>query len=159
MRDFLLAVDPGLRGAGVALFNGRELVNATWVENPVSSGRGPKVWAPLGRNIWLWSPGALVSKLALEMPQVYPGMPKTDHNDLLDLAGVLGCVVTQFSMAEVAWFFPATWKGQVPKEIMNKRVKERLSMGEARKIVHKGALDHNTYDAIGIGMYYLGRLE
>lgn len=156
----LLCVDPGLRGCGVALFDKGELFNATWVQNPLLSGRGPVVWARMAEAVWRWAPHpARIQKLYVEMPRVYPGMPKTDPNDLLDLAGVLGAVVSKVNPDLVGWTFPSEWKGQLPKEVMNERVKKHMTDGEKRKVVSVGALDHNTYDAIGLGMYFLGRTQ
>lgn len=156
----LLCVDPGLRGCGVALFDRGELFNATWVENPLLSGRGPVAWGTMGQAVWNWAPvPARVQKLYVEMPKVYPGMPKVDLNDLLDLAGVLGTVVIRMPSDRVAWTFPSDWKGQLPKQVMNERVKKHLSEGEKRKVVSVGALDHNTYDAIGLGLHFLGRTQ
>jgi hypothetical protein len=43
--------------------------------------------------------------------------------------------------------------------VMNARVLGRLSEEELSKIEHVGAKDHNTYDAIGIGLHHLGRLR
>jgi hypothetical protein len=42
---------------------------------------------------------------------------------------------------------------------MNQRVKDALTDDEAACIVHVGAKDHNTYDAIGIGLAQLGRIN
>ena len=160
----ILAIDPGLRGCGVAYFGDAadghppELVFATWVKNPCESGRGPEAWKDMAHAVMIHPYFSSVDEMAVELPQVYPGMPKTDVNDLLDLAGVLGAI-TGSSTATVKHFFPADWKAQVPKKIMNERVKGFLSMFEKSRIVSVGALDHNTYDGIGIGLFYLKRMK
>ena len=163
----MIAIDPGLRGCGVAAFNhlvpDKRLVYATWVQNPIVIGRGPHVWRPMADAVFKelkHLPAPYLSKVCVEMPKVYPGMPKTDINDLLDLAGVLGAIVSHpWALGVVEWFYPQDWKGQVPKATMNARVKERLTAEERQAIFSVGAKDHNTLDAIGIGLHSLGRLE
>jgi hypothetical protein len=85
-------------------------------------------------------------------------MPKTDTNDLLDLAGVLGAATANAS-ADIFHCFPADWKGQVPKAMMNERVKGFLSAHEHAHVVSVGALDHNTWDSVGIGLFFLKRMK
>jgi hypothetical protein len=51
--------------------------------------------------------------------------------------------------------YPSEWKGQVPKDVMNERVLKRLSVKEHEALVSS---DHNTLDAVGIGLFHSGRL-
>jgi len=55
--------------------------------------------------------------------------------------------------------FPATWKGQLKKHVCHARIDLALTPGE-RKIIPKLAKTylHNMLDAVGIGLWYLGRL-
>ena len=157
----LIAVDPGLRGCGVAVFCARSLSWARYVENPAKSGRGPEAWGAMSRAIHtqVQKNGPLPPfTYFFEIPQVYPGVPETDANDLIDLAGVVGAIVGQEDV-HVAWCHPRAWKGQVPKRVMNERVKKKLQAEENSNFFSVGALDHNTWDAVGLGLYYLGRLE
>ncbi len=92
------------------------------------------------------------------MPRIYPGsgQQKGDLNDLLNLAAVVGGHEKTFK--NHVRVFPAQWKGQVPKKIMNARVLSRLSPQERLRIEDSGSKTHNTIDAVGIGLYRLGRL-
>lgn len=162
----MIAIDPGLRGCGVAVFDvQRNLAWASWVRNPILTGRGPDVWWHMADAIAAATaqmPWSTTQGLCLEMPKVYPGMPKTDLNDLLDLAGVLGAVVMHSALGhgpEPKWCYPQDWKGQTPKKVMNERVLLKLSEAEKARIVDAGSKTHNILDAIGIGLHFLGRLE
>jgi hypothetical protein len=154
-----MSIDPGLRGCGVAFFTDSGVLEwASWVKNPTTKGRGPAAWDTMANEVRKIPYFEVTRKIFCEMPQVYPGMPKTDVNDLLDLAGVLGAVTANAS-AEIFHCAPAEWKGQVPKAMMNERVMKLLSTGELLKVVSVGALDHNTYDSIGIGLFFLKRMK
>lgn len=55
-----------------------------------------------------------------------------------------------------ARFAPSTWKGNVPKEQHHARVRKALTLGETQVIRDT---THDTLDAIGIGLYALGRTK
>jgi hypothetical protein len=54
---------------------------------------------------------------------------------------------------------PSEWKGQLDKEQTEQRARERLSKSEFASFVSVGALDHNTWDAVALGLYELGRFD
>lgn len=157
----LISVDPGLRGLGIAYFYDSELKVATYVKNTDTKRRGPPAWLDMLRAVCNSSmpPAYLLAPItmAVEVPVVYPKI-KTDPNDLIDLAGVLGSLVGHFEPSQLLWFKPSDWKGQVPKAVMNARVWARLSDSEQRSVQRVGAKDHNTMDAIGIGLKALNRI-
>lgn len=151
-------VDPGLNGCGCASFLGAELVWARYIKNLPGAGLGPSAWATMAREVKDYFRGHAFT--LIERQRVYPGPrgKKTDPNDLVDLSGVVGAIAyAAFAAAipEVLGVFPAEWKGQVPKEVMNARVLARLAEAEKECLHSK---DHNTLDAVGIGLYYTKRL-
>lgn len=97
---------------------------------------------------------AYPDELVIERPRVYPGKGKGDQNDLIDLALLAGRLST-LGRAPV-FVNPAEWKGQVPKEVSKRLVRERLSEVELARIPDHGTKTHNVYDAIDIGLWYLG---
>lgn len=103
--------------------------------------------------------------VVIEKPRIYPGPSRDkagnmrDLNDLIDLACVAGGIAALFDTQQIITVYPADWKGQMPKEKMNKRVLDTLTPEERKCIQSVGKLDHNTLDAIGIGLHYLGRLN
>lgn len=99
--------------------------------------------------------------LVIEKPQVYQGRKsKGDPNDLIDLAVQAGFVVGRLRPSKTVWPKPATWKGQVPKEVVERRVLAILTEQEKELVGHadvRRSVRHNMYDAIGIGLWHLGR--
>lgn len=97
--------------------------------------------------------------VVIEWPQVYTaGKSKGDPNDLLPLVGV-GCALCALASYAKLWrFLPAEWKGQLPKgEAYETRLRARLSAQELAVIEDAGSLTHNTLDAVGLGLFFLGR--
>ena len=161
----VFCLDPGLRGSGFAYFAGGELRHAAYVKNE-HEGRGPPAHRAMARAVYpkLLSNGQSPVCL-VEFPQVYPDMQHVKGglnalNDLLDVAGVAAAVAAVCpSHYSVRFFLPREWKGTIAKDIMTERIRRSLTERERRCIVSVGSKDHNTLDAIGIGLHALGRLN
>jgi len=162
----IVAVDPGLRGCGVAEFVGGELQRAAYVKNPVESGRGYEAHRRMGDAVreWAWERGCAL--LLIEHPRVYPGsaQQKGDLNDLLDLTGVGGAIAARMGVSgsnpAIETVFPSDWKGQVPKDMMTERIRRCMTEEERVRIAKcPASLMHNVLDGCGIGLYKLGRLN
>lgn len=165
----LLAIDPGIRGCGVAVFEDGVLSDAAYLKNPNTSGGHTLEASTMAKEVVLWAKlGGTVEDLAVEWPQIYAtairmGKSKADPNDLLPLTCVLGGVATCLQPAKAVSYKPREWKGNLPDEPTRTRTKSRLSGSElgvaeasARRI---GALCHNMWDAVGIGLHHLGRFK
>ncbi len=137
----MIAIDPGVKACGVAWFDNGALSIARLV--PVRDLR--KIRQD--------------TDLVIEMPRIYPGSDqrKGDLNDLLNLAAVVGFCEGLF-LCDQKRYFPSIWKGQVPKMVMVERIKKTLSEAERACVVLAGAKSHNVWDAVGIGLFHLGRL-
>lgn len=99
----------------------------------------------------------------------YPAKGRTDARhradaiaaDLLDLQAI-GGYVAGYLRAPVRWIPARSWKGQVPKEVTERRVGAILTRPE-RDILATACvglpqgLRHNVIDAVGIGLFALGR--
>jgi hypothetical protein len=173
-----LAVDPGLDGLGVALFEGLELVQAWYSPGPArlrtnsvrrdgdgTLERGPRVWRGVALSIaWLGDdPRTRPDRLVVEQTKVYAGRGGFDKDpaDLLELSGVVGAVAMVFPGVEVGGVLARDWKGQVPKPIMLERIRGwlgRRAWLDRVVVPEKRALVHNAIDAAGLGMVAL-RLE
>jgi Holliday junction resolvasome RuvABC endonuclease subunit len=157
----LIAIDPGLRGCGVAAFETEGcqpfLIKACYITSPEKTLTGPVAWAAMaGEVVRTGRPDILV----LEQPRIYPGVRREDPNDLIQLAGVLGAIAAHWeSVPTIVAYYPAAWKGQVPKKVMTNRILKHLATGELSRLVSVGAKDHNTIDAIGLGLFHLGRMK
>ena len=167
----LIAIDPGVHSMAIAVFHDDGTLVDAWNEaTPMYSvddfSRMLEGWgSPSVRLV-----NRLQSHVRLETNRVvgerqvvYPGAKglKTNPNDLLDLAMCAGafygalCVDMAATLTVVE---PAEWKAQVPKDITRKRIEGLLSHSEPLSI-KKGGEMHNIYDAIGIGLFALGRAK
>lgn len=166
MTDTILAVDPGLRGCGVAYFS-REAFYPTprlrwarYVRNPVRTGDGMDAIRAVAHEVGQQGPRSHVDLLAVEFPQVYAGAKAIgDPRDLLTLAAIDGAITIQCGR-EVLRYFPREWKGQVDPDVLIERVKDRLDPAELARVELPAAhLAHNVWDAVGIGLKAAGRFE
>ena len=110
--------------------------------------------------------------IVVEHPRIYPGHPARP-NDIIKLAiragleaGYLAC----YSKVNPDWVEPATWKGgAIRKEWSIPRIQRRLTADElatvATYFAHGGPKGrpvaegrrHDVWDAIGIGLWAVGR--
>ncbi len=173
MTEIIGAVDPGSSLAGVALFHDGHLTAADLARSkraPLAAYYGPDVrrYADVALTVvaWFSSRVARLDTLSLEWPQVYGGGGrKEDPNDLLPLAAVQGGIVAcldllAFPVGQVRVYLPRSWKGTVRKEIFTDRIRARLDVAETAidAAVRPESLRHNATDAVGLGLYELGRL-
>ena len=106
-------------------------------------------------------PVANYDSVTIEKPQVYAASKsKGNPNDLITLAIMVGRYVERLERGscKVHLVLPTTWKGQVDKDIMCKRI--LLGLSDLEKTVALKCLTpiseskrHNVVDAIGIGVW------
>lgn len=173
----LLALDPGSRGCGVALFhhgaNGSTLVRSEYLAYIGSKAPYPHgdtaadrwgcaamVRAWVSKHTTLWHVRVSDCTILVEDMKVYAGAhSRGDPEDLLRLQAVSYTVLGVF--ASLGWapesVKAGTWNGQVPREIRMARTRAWLeSRGELdRLIVPKvePRLVHNAWSAVGIGRW------
>lgn len=148
-KDAFQCIDPGLRACGFADFRNEKLAFAVLVKGQ-EIGRGPAAHKNMAMAFTQFDK----LPLYIEFPEAYPGMPKTDHNDLLEVAGTASAVASTFP--EVTSLRPKEWKGNIPKKTMTARIYAALTDEEKKVLPSK---DHNILDAVGIGLFVLGRLN
>jgi len=169
----LIAIDPGVHNMAIAKFTGSGVLIEAWNEPRVyvADGRGEDTisgiverWgSPSIRLLNRLQSHANSYRIFGERQVVYPGAKglKTNPNDLLDLAMCSGafygalCVEMRSNLTLVE---PAEWKAQVPKDITRRRIEGFLTDAE-KAVIKKGGEMHNVYDAIGIGLFALGRAK
>lgn len=155
----VLAVDPGLRACGVAEFRAGLLRRAAYVESSGEScgemASAVRAWYGLGG-----SDGAGAERAIVELPRVYGRGGKGDSNDLVNLATVCGALCVALTELSPSFVYPGQWKGEVPKEVMMRRIIGRLSPEELAAVALPRArgLQHNVFDAVGIGLWAIGRI-
>lgn len=168
----IAAIDPGLRGCGVALFSevtGR-LQEARYVRGSILSSdptaSGAYAAGITARyvvdNLTVLLRGRMLTRLLLEMPQIYVHRKGKDPNDLLGLAAVLGGICALHPYSAVTQYRPHDWKGNLDGDAMVERIQKRAAeAGETNYAILPSAksLHHNVWDAVGIGYHFFGRLE
>lgn len=168
---YVVAIDPGLRHAGVAVFDPvGTLIAAVCVRSTL------KIDDPLALNQDIagratkFVRGFVSAEKALrvvaEWPRVFGrGKSKGDPNDLLPLAGCSAACTARLRPDVAEAVRPDEWKGQAPTDtVVRARVAARLSPAEALVLSRAEALagktlGHNVLDAVGIGLHAVGRFE
>ena len=167
----LIAIDPGVHSMAIAVFEDGGILLDAWNEPVSSEGRYPTLadtltlgWGLQERLVRRLQ--GLVSKhsgIFGERQVSYAGVKgmKIDPNDLIDLAMCSGAFYGALcaGMGSILTLVePAEWKAQVPKDVTRRRI-EKLLMGKELNVIKKGGEMHNVYDAIGIGLFALGRAK
>lgn len=161
----LVALDPGSHKAGLALFRDGKLIWAGPVINPKKT-KGAQGWQEMAAlvvrgTLHAWD----VDTFVLERMQSYtdPRHQKGPQDDLLEVQGMSACLVGALAFrgkgpVELVDPVPATWKGQVPKEICHQRALEVLTAEEKKVICLKPAVAKlDTLDAVALGLWALRR--
>jgi len=182
----LLAVDPGLRSCGCAIFRDERLIAAGFPAGAPRSSlterlngtadpdaldmqrptERAEIFLSMARAVALWAePYGPITDLAIEMPRVYPrGSQReekrgADPNDLIHLTAVVGAICTAFAGAVTSVYLPFDWKKNLPKKIHHERANARLSLDERACIPKLPASKlHNVIDGIALGLFHIGRL-
>jgi hypothetical protein len=150
----LMTIDPG-NNTGVAEFRNGILLNCGLFKC-IDTRQYTK---DLFRLMDLAKPDQVV----IEIPRIYSmANQKGDPNDLIGLAKQVGiCIAAASPFCLVEEIYPQQWKGQRPKKVDNKYVESLLHKPIETDIL--GCLKvtkderHNILDAIGIGLWKLGR--
>jgi len=156
----LLSIDPGTMCCGWAFWRDGKLVacglsrtKETKIEERIRAHRFP----------------ATADSIVIEKPEVYrQRFWKGDPRDLVELAMVVGGIIAKAPPnVEIQIVFPKEWKGQLPKDVSERRSLSKLSAAE-KQVVEKPkvfgepstappSLLNNMMDATGIGLWALGR--
>ena len=108
------------------------------------------------------------NRLVIEIPNAHESKGKTrskrDPQAIITLAVTCGQWIRHISAPDTVRLFPSQWKGQVPKPVHNARVLACLAPAEiqAFQFYTSGLAPsklHNVIDAIGLGLFNLGRMQ
>jgi hypothetical protein len=108
-----------------------------------------------------------VAELVTEWPQIYRGeQSKVPAKSMPPMAGV-GVAVGALIGATITSYLPKTWSSGIPKATegdcrespRSRRIHSRLDGVELELWDRLKKSDHDAIDAIGIGLFRLGRLK
>ncbi len=178
----VIALDPGIRGCGLAILRdtstGVMVMRGEYVRNPVKQGNDPYACVAMVKALcdviesfthgWINGDRGLWD-VVVEWPRIYDSLAKkgdkaaADPNDLLPLCGVDIGLCMRIPHARHHRLYPSDWKGTIPKnehDIVKNRVIARLSITERAALIPAPAsVEHNMYDALGIGLKFVGRFD
>jgi hypothetical protein len=170
----LLAIDPGLNSMGWAFWSENRVAHIarTNEDRPPSQVgliKAPRKFELVPRALWiakeleratmvLGTMGGPIGVQSLDIVSEYPawhgdqvrlGWAAGDMQKVVLLVGVLAGYLSQaHSFTPVT---PAEWKGQLPKDVVIRRLIKRFGVGATRDY------EKDMWDAIGIGLWKMGR--
>lgn len=144
----LLAIDPGKTHFGYAVFSQNKLIGCGTQKHSSNEGLA-LIAVDLAHGLQSTYYGCIV---VMEKPENY-----LRNNKSKSLEGLVAlCNAVHSAVGVHRFYTPKQWKGQVPKDVHHERLARVLSASE---LVLWGAVDHNAKDAIGIGLFHLGRTK
>lgn len=145
----LLAVDPGVKKAGYAVFEDGVLVEAGTVTATHATATADSIFQRT-KNFG-------VSQVVIEKMRKYNQRSAT-HHDLDRVEAMARSLTACFRNRKVpvTRVYPAEWKGQATKTVTRRRTEKALSWGEIAAMLDNG---HDTWDAVGIGLVATKRLK
>jgi hypothetical protein len=168
----LLSIDPGLRGcgcawwtkdAGVWSLHSAAYVSALSHEPEDKDDDGPVAWNAMVGAVELAHEGRFPSRqptvLVVERMKVYV-RSKGDPRDLLALSAIGGALFRAFHEARPVGVLPATWKGQVPRDVMGARVERKVRdarLWEKVEVPRRKTHLNDVMHAVGLGLYFTSR--
>jgi len=155
----LLAVDPGVGGTGWALFINDELKQVGCCSPKNARAPWVKRQADVVRQLSLSVNTSTTGTVVIECPELQTsakGWASARRGDLVKLALITGAIVHVFRSWEVELVTPFQWKGVLPKRITMKAVREEVP-ASVRGTLRLDSYPDHTWDAVGIGLWYLDR--
>jgi Holliday junction resolvasome RuvABC endonuclease subunit len=153
----VLAIDPGYGGTGWALFHDEKwhscgiITAPKTVGDPDLNGRAHYITAQLHvickRNA--------VGRVLIEMPAFFQssgGQLAAGSGALVKLTFLVGYINAVLRRRRPQLVPVSQWKGNLPKHVVERRVKRILGEGT----VERNKIKDHAMDAVGIGLWYFG---
>lgn len=175
MSEVVLSIDPGLRVVGCAVFVDNRLVACDVVE--CDYGYGVEQRIEMARAIRTWYVAAHLDELGeptdvvIEEMQVRRGNDAQRNKrrgdvdaDLIKLSHVTGAAWREFDESNAIAAPAGTWTKGRNKQVNHRRILKRLDPPEERAL-EAGLADamkdnhKEILDAVGIGLWHIGRLS
>lgn len=155
-KERLISIDPSINNVGIAVW---ELPNALMMYrllHPKVDARNNEYDKSLSilDQIKDWIKTYAVNRMILEVPAHWAvgGFEARETGSIAKLMLVVGLLYSmKHDLDELKIVKPHEWKGQLPKEVMENRLRdEYTAIG-----VDLAVLNPNVVDAIGLGHYYI----
>ena len=160
----LISIDPGLGGTGWALWTGSKTPDAVGIVRDTARDEilSVRCWemkeklfkalSSADRGWWRTS-----SFVYIEMPQHMGGRKgiAAQAGSVYVLTFLVGYLAARLHPATVITVNPMEWKGQLPKDVVQRRIERTLGLKKCKDLNIKT----HAWDAVGIGLFALGRFE
>lgn len=168
MSDGVIGIDVGKHAVGVSLFVDKKLERCG-LARARGEVDGPLRWRELSNSV-----RAIVGRIPLQTIAVIEGQriyrdaqKKGDQNDIIDVAYVTGYLAATILALDGVELIeaPRVWKGTLDGDVfIETRIQPEIKKNPNELNVALASmpsavsLAHNVWDAIGIGLWKLGRL-
>lgn len=155
----VMTIDPGLNGTGLAIWDSSSFQKCKTPPYPIKTLVIKKNGSDWRQKVYFYSLNILrlaetykTDRVYIEDPQYFDSgkgqmvARKQDLKKLVYLVGYMDCMLSG-SEIEVNLVSIMKWKGQMPKDVIHRRVLKYLPDLQVRS---------HDVDAVGIGLYILG---
>lgn len=161
----MLAIDPGLQGTGLALFEEPSChPAAVTVIERTTKGEWWDRALHLGKQVYVWTydhaGGELTPQdlVVCEFPQYQESAGRSmgwRTGDLQRLTFLTGVFAARLRRTPFRPVVPSAWKGQLPKSVVEDRIRTRLGAAVCAQL----KIRTHAWDAVGIGLWALDHPE
>jgi len=150
----LMAIDPGLNSLGWAIW---EANNRSDMPDRVGLLHAPRKLSLPDRSLFLAEaldallPEEEECEVVSEYPAYHGRVKGWDSGDLQKLVFLVGFLAGYFFRFHFTPVTPGEWKGQLPKDVVIRRLQKRLGKSATKHF------DKDIWDAVGIGLWKRGR--
>jgi hypothetical protein len=159
--EVILTIDPGITGTGVIAWNADKFKNPEKLSfDAALFNASAKEWEiatqQIANALHRWTQCSLykVKTIYVEFPQAFQsalGQAAINRGDIFKLVFLIGCIRGVLIFSEFVPVRVIDWKGQLPKEEVERRCKRIIPEKDWVKTTH-------LWDAVGIGLYLKGKL-
>lgn len=155
-KDRLMSIDPSINNVGIAIWELPNVLMMHKLLHPKVNARNNEYDKSLSilDQIKEWKKSYAINRIILEVPAHWAvgGFEARETGSIAKLMLVVGLIYSlKHDLDELKIVKPHEWKGQLPKDVMENRLRDDYSsIG-----IDLSALNPNVVDAIGIGHFYV----
>ena len=157
-----LSIDPGIGGTGWA-FTPASCTTPSIIGCVTPPKRGAweerfdialdRLSASISRIVPNWDEVDLVIEIPAVFSSTRRGIAAAGRGDVVKIALLAGGVMRTFPDANYILARPSDWKGQLPKKLTERALRDHLGPETVARLGLDDEPDH-TWDAVGIGLWY-----